>query len=710
MGSKRKKGDDGGEKGEEMITDSRFSKAHTDPRFRRLPRRESKVTIDSRFKGVLTDKASAPVDKRGKRRRRGSAKDSLKEYYRIEEDDKKKKKQKRKEESEDEDDDESEGEEKLIALEAEARLRKSEEQSIEEEESDEDKSGKKKILPLELASSDKESDDENSESEDNEEDVSEEEEVDTDVDDEDMYDDDEPEVAEEEIASIEKETHRLAIVNMDWKHVTAKDLYVVFNSFLPKDGRLLSVAVYPSEFGLERMKEEEIHGPAIGGDKENEDNSDDDEEEDKDVINESIRDYEKSRLRYYFAVAECDSSATADHLYKSCDGIEFERSSNKLDLRFIPDSMEFKHPPRDIATEAPAAYQGLDFQSRALQMSKVNFTWDEDEPHRVRTLNQRFNPDQLAELELKEFLASDESESDDDDGGDDDEGKRKEKYLALMESGDADSDKDEDEENDQDMVVEFNTGLEDLSNKFREKKEEKPETVWDAQLRKMREKKKARRMQKKDEDDDDSSDDDDDDSSSDDEDDYNDDDHKKKKKKKMMKNKKKKGLEEKLAGEERSRAELELILADENGGDGKGLKGYNIKRKSKKRSKEMAEDKIPSADPEDSRFSAAIMDPNYALDPTNPQFKRSATYVKQLTQKQKEDPRNQEEQVKDVETKKASATEGTEGSSKKRSFAESATVKSLKLKMQQKGSEKKKEGTTDLAQRLKKKAKALSNK
>ncbi|CAN6889255.1 unnamed protein product [Brassica oleracea] len=691
MGSKRKKGD-------EMITDSRFSKAHTDPRFRRLPRRESKVTIDSRFKGVLTDKASAPVDKRGKRRRRGSAKDSLKEYYRIEEDDKKQK-QKRKEDSEEEGesgDDGSEGEEKLMALEA-------EEQSSEEESDDELKS-EEKILPLELASSDKESD-ENSESED--EDVLEEE-VDTDVDDEDMYEDDEPEVAEEEIASIQKETHRLAIVNMDWKHVTAKDLYVVFNSFLPKDGRLLSVAVYPSEFGLERMKEEEIHGPAIGGDNVDNSDEDDDGDEDKDLINESIRDYEKSRLRYYFAVAECDSSATADHLYKSCDGIEFERSSNKLDLRFIPDSMEFKHPPRDIATEAPATYQGLDFQSRALQMSRVNFAWDEDEPHRVRTLNQRFNPDQLAELELKEFLASDDSESDDDDGGDDDdEEKRKEKYLALMESGDVDSDKDEDEENDQDMVVEFNTGLEDLSNKFREKKEEKPETVWEAQLRKMQEKKKARRMQKKDEDDD--SPDDDDDDSSDDEDDYNVDDHKKKKKM-MMKNKNKKGLEEKLAADERSRAELELILADENGGDGKGLKGYNIKRKSKKRSKEMAEEKIPSADPEDSRFSAAITDPNYALDPTNPQFKRSATYVKQLTQKQKEDPRNQEEQVKDVETKKASTKDGTEGSSKKRSFAESATVKSLKLKMQQKGSEKKKEGTADLAQRLKKKARALSNK
>jgi hypothetical protein len=55
--------------------------------------------------------------------------------------------------------------------------------------------------------------------------------------------------------------------------------------------------------------------------------------------------------RYYYAVVECDSSATANYLYKSCDETEFERSSNKLDLRFIPDSMEFKHTPQDIATE-----------------------------------------------------------------------------------------------------------------------------------------------------------------------------------------------------------------------------------------------------------------------------------------------------------------------------------------------------------------------
>lgn len=56
-------------------------------------------------------------------------------------------------------------------------------------------------------------------------------------------------------------------------------------------------------------------------------------------------------FRYYYGVVECDSVSTAEHLYKACDGVEFERSSNVFDLRFVPDTMEFKHPPRDVAME-----------------------------------------------------------------------------------------------------------------------------------------------------------------------------------------------------------------------------------------------------------------------------------------------------------------------------------------------------------------------
>lgn len=74
---------------------------------------------------------------------------------------------------------------------------------------------------------------------------------------------------------------------------------------------------------------------------------------------------------------------------------------------------------------------------------------------------------------------------------------------------------------------------------------------------------------------------------------------------------------------------------------------------------------------------------------------RSATYAKQLAQKQKEDPKSQGQ----VEAKEesSSARDGMLGN-KKRSFAESATVESLKLKIQQRKAE--------LAQRMKKKAKA----
>ena len=109
---------------------------------------------------------------------------------------------------------------------------------------------------------------------------------------------------------------------------------------------------------------------------------------------------------------------------------------------------------------------------------------------------------QLAELELKEFLASDESESDDENENEDtteDQANKKNKkrdiYRALLESGDG-SDGDG-EDNGQDMEVTFNTGLEDISKRILEKKDKEAETVWEAHLRKRREKKKAKKNKSK---------------------------------------------------------------------------------------------------------------------------------------------------------------------------------------------------------------------
>lgn len=46
--------------------------------------------------------------------------------------------------------------------------------------------------------------------------------------------------------------------------------------------------------------------------------------------------------RYYYAIVECDCIATALHLYNECDGLEFERSACKFDIRFVPDDQSFE--------------------------------------------------------------------------------------------------------------------------------------------------------------------------------------------------------------------------------------------------------------------------------------------------------------------------------------------------------------------------------
>ncbi|KAL9245628.1 hypothetical protein vseg_019254 [Gypsophila vaccaria] len=662
MGSKNRKKQNKKEKSSEksdlkVIEDERFSKVHYDPIFQNVPKHKSKVKIDSRFSGVFTNKhfstsSSARVDKRGKLKPRSD--NHLRRYYSDadhEETDTKlkantktntntKTKTKKKSELSSDDDDEEE-----------------------EEEEESGESASEDELKARVSTSSDDTDD------------------DDDVDDEDVSADD-ASVEVENVPVIENETHRLAVVNMDWSQVKAVDLFVMLSSCLPKGGQIKSVAVYPSEFGLKRMEEEAIRGPvALFEDEEKKDEGDN--EDDDEIDNEKLRAYEKSRLRYYYAVVECDSVATADCLYKACDGIEFERSSNVLDLRFIPDSMEFKHQPRDVATEAPAEYEGLDFQTRALQQSNAALSWDDDEPHRAKTLRRNFTEKQLAEMEVNEFLASDESESDDEDGNQDPSEKKKKKadmYRALVQSGDGLEEEDEG----QNMEVTFATGLEDISKKILEKKEKGSETVFEAYLRKKKEKKDAKKKKSKNSSDDDS-DDSDDQEPVEDADDFFEEAPsagKNKKDKQLKKKREEKAMLEKEA--ETSRAELELLLADGNDAN-KKLKGYKIKQKKtkgKKGQEAADETNLPTVDANDPRFSALFNNPGYALDPTDPQFKRSATYYRQLAQKQQNSLKEHED-LQPVEPEIQKEDEHSVGTWQKDKHELSAMIKSLKMKSQQ---------------------------
>lgn len=91
---------------------------------------------------------------------------------------------------------------------------------------------------------------------------------------------------EEEGQGVEEteRTRRLAIVNLDWDHVRAQHLYKICASLVSPNapslksmskrrdlatpsqvgtvqGKVLSVRVYPSNFGKERMAREEMEGP-----------------------------------------------------------------------------------------------------------------------------------------------------------------------------------------------------------------------------------------------------------------------------------------------------------------------------------------------------------------------------------------------------------------------------------------------------------------
>ncbi|XVE80554.1 hypothetical protein DITRI_Ditri14bG0149400 [Diplodiscus trichospermus] len=636
-----------------IIMDSRFASLHSDPRFQKVLKHKTKVIIDSRFNQMFNDKrfapSSAPLDKRGKPKK-GNPQSSLRHYYHLKEE-------------EDEDEEEEKRNKDVVTEEDDSKEIDEESESSEMLEKDSDGESEEDVEGLESGS------------------TTEEEDVDI------VYEDGEPEIQEENVLTIEKETRRLAVVNMDWRHVKAADLYVMLSLFLPKDGQIMSVAIYPSEFGLQRMKEEEIHGPVGLFDGENEEDKNGDDE----IDNEKLCAYEKSRLRYYFAVVECDSSATADYLYKACDGVEFERSSNVLDLRFIPDSMEFKHSPHDVATEAPAKYEGLNFHTQALQQSKIHLSWDEDEPERGKILKRNFNAGQLAELELKEFLASDENESDDDEKEDttedrsDKKNKKRDIYLALLQSGDG---SDEDGKDDgQDMEVTFNTGLEDISKRILEKKDKEGETVWEAYLRKRREKKKAKKNKSKYSSEDESGE--TDIEATEEPDDFFVEEPSVKRSKKDRKHHE--GMEKEA---EASRAELELLLADDKGAD-TSLKGYNLKpkkAKGKKGKEVLGEEKIPIVD-DDPRFSALFTSPLYALDPTDPQFKRSATYARQIAKKLQKAER-QELSVEDMKIPTAQFPSNDSGMNQveheksdillsKEKHELSSMVRSVKMKLKQ---------------------------
>jgi len=323
-----------------------------------------------------------------------------------------------------------------------------------------------------------------------------------------------PNSEDEEVELTHEPSNHLCILNLNWEHVRAMDVYAMLNPFCPP-GTLKNVQVFPSDFGMERMAKERIEGPGFAGlwkkdkkgrsvehvDESGDDSSDNDDDEsvddnsgeessegsikdgeeeqhsddesdiasddEEDVFNlaeatsklyshfpdqstvmknsqlqtqdeeeegfdiEALREYEASKLRYYFAIATFTTSQAAEVVYENVDGMEMENSAAEIDVRVLPsdqyESTIEGRTIRDSCNQLPAKYVPPEnVVATALQQSRVTCSWERGDADRERKLTKygmgKDAWEALAEGDdIKFYLAtsdnsseSEESDSDDD--------------------------------------------------------------------------------------------------------------------------------------------------------------------------------------------------------------------------------------------------------------------------------------------------------
>ncbi|XP_038249665.1 ESF1 homolog isoform X2 [Dermochelys coriacea] len=453
--------------------------------------------------------------------------------------------------------------------------------------------------------------------------------------------------------------------------------------------------IYPSEFGKQRLKEEELQGPV-------ELLSLPEDATEKDwIYTEKLRDYQFKRLKYFYAVVECDSPETANKIYEECDGLEFESSCSFVDLRFIPDDVTFDDEPKDIASEVDgAAYKPKYFTSAAMGTSKVDITWDETDHERITSLHRNFKKDELLDMDFQAYLASSSEEEEEQQGGDvaheteDDTPKKSQKddeeqiarYRELLQSIQEKEKKRE--ENDMEMEIKWVPGLKETAEEMVKSKLEGKDklTPWEQFLenkkekRKLKKKRKATAKEELNEDEFPS------------DVDLNDPYFAEELGKTGLKKISKKFKIEESAPEkeeEKHKAEMALLMMDDEEDDRKHfnyekiVEQQNLSKKKKKqlmKKEELLEDDF-QVNVADTRFQALYTSHLFNLDPSDPNFKKTKAVEKILEEKARRREQKQQNLAKEIQENEI----GKKGNITKKAVdpALSMLIKSVKNKTEQ---------------------------
>lgn len=493
---------------------------------------------------------------------------------------------------------------------------------------------------------------------------------------------------QEQVELTTAESPYLAVMNMDWSHVRAVDIFAVVSSFAAP-GSVKRVQVYASDFGIERMEKEERFGPTNLWKRSSQRRADNEDVSDRDVSDsenegtdephhfggdfdqeamdtdfdaEKLREYEASRLKYFFAIVEMADPSHADVVYKEVDGMEFEHSSAALDVRSIPveelSNVTTDRPLRDEASSIPSNYEPPEFVVSALQQTNVQCTWEAGDRERERALTKYATSGQdwrdIAESDdIKAYLASDASSDDEEEESGKGKASQMRKMLGLDSDGESDKSGSNDQRSEDEKSVDGNAdrsdsfltfddagegekevafvpGAERLEDKIRSTIEKKKSgsaepTPWEQYLEKKKQKRKERKAAARAR-----------------REEINES-RRESKGSKGEKKEKTKRSSDKTKREEskKAQAELELLAADGEGDDEekrdfdmRGLQRIEQNKSKKlkgarKRKEAALEANVVGTDfkvdTEDSRFKAVLdgTDDRFGIDRTDPQYKET---------------------------------------------------------------------------------------
>ncbi|KAJ7405079.1 ESF1 like protein [Willisornis vidua] len=395
--------------------------------------------------------------------------------------------------------------------------------------------------------------------------------------------------------------------------------------------------IYPSEFGKERLKEEEQKGPVELF--ELPENT----TEDDGIYREKLREYQFKRLKYFYAVVECDSPETANKIYEECDGLEFESSCSFLDLSVTMFSV-------------PASTTGI-------VIFKVDITWDETDHERVTSLSRTFNKEELLDMDFQAYLASssEEEEEQQQDGDvnneiEDDKPRKSQKddeeqiakYRELLQSIKEKEKKQE--EKDIGMEIKWVPGLKETAEEMVKNRLEGKDnlTPWQKYLEKKKEKRMLKKKRKAAAEREESEDELPPDV------DLNDPYFAEEFEKTGLKKKPESvaSTSEDEDEVEKQKAEMALLMMDDEDDTRKHfnykkiVEQQNLSKKKKKllmKRKELLEDDF-QVNVADTRFQAMFTSPLFNLDPSDPNFKKTKAVEKILEEK----ARRREEKEQDL--------------------------------------------------------------